>query len=345
VGPPPTLNATGDEPFLRWTIFEALVALLCAVGALASAYYSFTGDSDTDTVNRTRLFLFWAAALLVVSLLCLLDVRRRILDLREGPRYVRAAVNNKRRNGFLLGSILGLGGQVEVLRLPETQEEQEIQVPQEDHGPIASQNILLGQVGAGRLSESWRRDTQERPESPLSREIAGPIDFSDPLLGQLEVHRLSDAWRPEIQEQQDFRVSRGDVGPGGSGRPPMGHVDVHKLTEDLLMRTGGRQKFQVSGEDFGRIQTGDRLRLLQYPHTGVMAASDCYDTDAASFVRLSPVSGYAGVWDGMAYMSGSTAGALLLAGLALLLAPLWLLSYLAARVVSLGARHRNPIRG
>lgn len=114
VGAPPAQSGAAiDEPFLRRTIFEALVGLLAAIGAITCLYLALTGEPP-----NARLWLFGLVVLLVVGLVCLIDAHVRMLDMHEGPGYFGATVTKKRPALFGLGAFLGLGGQVELGGLP-----------------------------------------------------------------------------------------------------------------------------------------------------------------------------------------------------------------------------------
>jgi hypothetical protein len=82
VKPPPAYSAD-DEPFLRWTIFETLVGLLFSSGTLGCFYLAITGASP-----NARLWVFWLTIFLAIALLCVFDVRRRVLDARRGRKDV-----------------------------------------------------------------------------------------------------------------------------------------------------------------------------------------------------------------------------------------------------------------
>jgi hypothetical protein len=214
------------EAFLRWTMFEGLVGLLCSFGTLALGYLAITDGS----VGASLLLM---PILLTIVLACSIDVRRRMLDFHEGPRYSLALVTDKRPD-----RLLRLGG-------------------------------LLVYEGP----------------SPQG----GEIEFE--------------------------------------------------------MKTGRQaQRLRVSNEDLARINVGDHLHFLRYPHTGVSAALDCFDAEAQAFIPLpgrSPESRIASIgsqFDG----SNSNLG-LIGALLILLLLPLWLIAYLVGRITVGRHRRHDPL--
>jgi hypothetical protein len=209
MGPAPVqYSAASEEPFLRWTIFVAFVGLLSGSGALVPAYYAITGAPDVGGLNGTRLMLFWSSILLAIGLVCLIHVRIRVLDLREGPRCVFAVVTRMRRN------LLGLGRQVEVDRLSEDwvpleHTREKLQVSKQDFARIHIGGHLrflwYPRTGAYAASECYDMEAQElirfSPDSPAARYASilsglgnGSHSFAAGLVGLLLVLLLVPLW-------------------------------------------------------------------------------------------------------------------------------------------------------
>lgn len=115
-----------------------------------------------------------------------------------------------------------------------------------------------------------------------------------------------------------------------------GQVVIEKTSRDGPSFKGDHW-FPVSAGDFSRIRLGDKLRFLRYPHSRVMTSAERYDFDSQRWVPFPMPRSPADVSSGLGWASVDLGS-----GLVLLLLPLWLLAYFAARVLALRARQRNP---